>query len=173
MGRLVLIGGPIGVGKTTVMKHLETRCKKAGFLDADDVFRVSPDLSAIENRHIAHRHVIEILRGYFAAGCEIVFLSWVFARPALYEPVFDGLRDLAPDPILIHLIASEARLAERLAARGDQLRERQGMFYDEAAALEYSLSRLALINALAFPKIDTSHLSSVQVADEILSLLEI
>jgi len=57
---------------------------------------------------------------------------------------------------LLYLVATPAVLEKRLAGRQDT-----GLF-------DYALSRLRLIEKLPYPKIDTSGLSPVQVADRIL-----
>ncbi len=64
MPKLVLLGGPTGVGKSTVMRLLENRIPHAALLDADDVWRVSKELTVEQNRHIALSNVISVMRGY-------------------------------------------------------------------------------------------------------------
>lgn len=155
MTKLVLLGGPTGVGKSTVMQLLHKRISHAALLDADDVWRVSEELSIEGNRAIALSNVVSVMRGYFEAGCEIGILSWVFARSALYDPVIAGMEDMVDDIDQIYLIASQAELERRLRQRGDQ------------ELYEYSLSRLELISSLPYPKIDTSHMTTEEVATAI------
>jgi len=159
MARLVLLGGPTGVGKTTALKNLQGRLSGVALLDADDVWRVSDDLGVPENREIAIGNTISVMRGYFEAGCETGILSWVFARALLYQPVLDGLEDLVDSTQVLYLISSPQALEARLLARG------------QPELLDYSLSRLALIDALPFPKLDTTDLSPGEVADRICSSL--
>lgn len=77
-----------------------------------------------------------------------VLLSWVFARPQLYEPFLA----LAHDVRLVHLVCSAEELESRLHQRGD------------VALLDFALDRLQLIEALDFPRIDTTTKSPVEVA---------
>ncbi len=156
MTRLVLLGGPTGVGKTTVLRHLQgSRSPGTALLDADDVWRVSDDLAVPENRDMAIGNVISVMRGYFSAGCETGILSWVFARSLLYQPVLDGLEDLVDTADMLYLVSSPEALESRLLARG------------EPDKLAYALTRLELIDALPFPKLDTTDLNSNQVADQV------
>ncbi len=155
MSKLILLGGPTGVGKTTVLRLLEHKLTHAAFLDADDVWRVSNELAVETTRDIALANVITVMRGYFQAGCELGVLSWVFARSLLYEPVIAGLEDMVESVELIYLVATPEVLERRLAERGD-LHE-----------VGYAVSRLRLIEALPYEKIDTSEMSTDEVADQL------
>jgi energy-coupling factor transporter ATP-binding protein EcfA2 len=156
MTKLVLLGGPTGVGKSTVMRLLENRIPHAAILDADDVWRVSKELAVEQNRHIALSNVISVMRGYFEGGCETGILSWVFARSALYDPVIAGLEDRVDSINQIYLVSTLAEIKRRLQKRGDE------------KLYEYSKTRLELINSLPFTKIDTSKMIPEMVATAII-----
>src|SRR5262249_25699917 len=146
MRRLVLLGGPPGVGKSTVVGLLRGRFPNSAVLDADD-FASLPD-------------VVAALRECFETGSELVVLAWVFARAALYQPVLGSLSDLAERSFILHLVASPAELERRLAARGD------------LETLAYARDRLALIEALPFARIDTSRLGAAEAAERVAKAIE-
>jgi hypothetical protein len=151
----VLLGGPTGVGKSTVLSHLLDSIPRSATLDADDVWKVEAELAVPENRAIAIANTVAVMRGYFEAGCETGILSWVFAREALYGPVIEALEENVDSIQQIYLVADEKCLEDRLRKRGS------------LDLLEYSLSRLRLIEELPFPRIDTSNLTPIEVAEEI------
>jgi deoxyadenosine/deoxycytidine kinase len=157
--RLILLGGPTGVGKTTALKNLQDRIPATALLDADDVWRVSGDIATPENREIAIGNVVSVMRGYFAAGCENGILSWVFARSLLYQPVLDGLQDLVEHTQMLYLTCSRASLEARLRQRG------------EPEKLAYAMTRLKLIQDLPFPKLDTTDLDPNDVAEQIVRII--
>jgi hypothetical protein len=165
--KLVLLGGPPGVGKTTVLALLEKRLKHSAVLDADDVWRVSEDLKSEENRPKALANVIAVMRGYCQAGCELAILSWVFARPELYEPVIDGLDDVVDSVNQVYLISTPDVLETRFRNRYIK----SGNTFPVEPALDFSMSRLDLIEALPFQKIDTSEISSPATAEQVISLI--
>jgi len=160
MRSLILLGGPTGVGKTTTLRILEKSLENAGCLDADDVWRVSGTIATPENGPVAIDNVIGVMRGYFRGGCETGVLSWVFARPQLYEPVIAGLSDVVDAVRQIYLVASPETIRQRIIGR-----RRQNPGDDSLeAAIEYAVSRVELIDALPFDKIDTTGLTPSEVA---------
>lgn len=160
MSKLVLLGGPTGVGKTTTLGLLASRFERSALLDADDVWRISPDLAVEGTRSLAIRNVVSVMRGYFEARCELGIVSWVFARPELFGPVIDDLGDVVDSIHQIYLVCTPNRLEQRLIERG------------QSARLEYAKSRLSLINKLPYTKIDTSDLSPLQAADAVCKEIE-
>jgi predicted ABC-type ATPase len=107
MSKLILLGGPAGAGKSTEMRHLATLLPRAALVDADDVWRISKEL-AQGKRDVVLANVIAVMRGYFAEGCELGVVSWVFARPALFELVIAGLQDVVDAVERTYLVASQA-----------------------------------------------------------------
>ena len=170
MKTLVLLGGPPGVGKTSVLHYLENNIPACGILDADDVWRVSSDIAVEQNRTIAHANVISAADGYLVAGCQTVIVSWVFARAALYEPLIHGLQNKIDQIKQIYLTADPETLSSRIRERRSKAAKAYPQSVEEL--IDYSLDRQALIASLPFQKIDTSHLSSEEVGRTLLSLLE-
>lgn len=109
-------------------------------------------------------NVIAVMRGYFNAGCELGVLSWVFARSLLYEPVIAGLKDVVDSIDLIYLVASPEILEHRITVRQA---ERQNFHKIDHSKINYSQSRLKLIEMLPNIKINTSESSPENVADRI------
>jgi hypothetical protein len=159
--KLVLIGGPPGVGKTSVLSHLPRAFERCACLDADDVWRVHPFEVGGPARGIPDRNVTAVLRGYLEARYPFVFLAWVLARRRKIERILGGLGGLYGSALVLHLVASREALAERVRAK----RGERGL------VLEYALGKLAEIEALPFPKIDTTELAPQAVAEQIAALV--
>ncbi len=155
MTRLILLGGPPGVGKSTVLKLLSGRFPKSAILDADDVCRVSEDVASPENKSFGIFNATSVMRGYFGAGCELGILAWVFARAELFQPVLDELSDIVDHSYLLYLVATPASLEKRLIERG------------EPEKIHYSKTRLELIEQLPYAKVDSSNISAASASDRI------
>ena len=91
MSKLVLIGGPPAVGKSSALAYLERAFERCACLDADDAWRVHPLEVNDATRAIAERNIIAVLRGYLEAGYPLVFLTWVLANPQLIDHLLHGL----------------------------------------------------------------------------------
>ena len=141
MARLTLLGGPPGVGKTSVLKHLP---KELATLDADDFV----GSAALPRDQAIEMVKCEALRLLTDSKNNNVLVSWVFARPLLYEPFMATTRSVS----LVHLVCTAAELESRLRKRGD------------IELLDFALDRLHLIESLNFPRIDTTGKSSTEVA---------
>lgn len=135
MTQLVLLGGPPGVGKSTVLKTPplnDFRC-----LEADDIWAPNK----IGPRQEAIREVIRAVKTDLNSST--VILSWVFARSELYTPFYDYFADLISLQS-IYLVCDSKTLASRLKNRGTATQE------------HYALEKLRLIHALPFKTIDTT-----------------
>jgi hypothetical protein len=162
MSQVILIGGPPAVGKSTVLAHLQRRLERCACLDADDVWRVKPFDVAEPYGALFGRNVNAVLRGYLEARLPLVFVSWVFANPELVKRVLDGVAGLYESHRLVYLVASPEALGAR--HRADPGRAR---------LVDYGLAKLAQIQALPEPKLDTTGLSPEGVADRLVDLLEL
>lgn len=158
--KLVLIGGPPGVGKSSVLAALERKLERCACLDADDVRRFHPSQLAERGGEAGVRNVTAVLRGYLEAGFPLVVLTWVLADPQLVERILKGLDGLYRSLLFVHLVASPAALQARCQRQPDRSRPR-----------EVVLGKLQQVEALPTPKIDTTGLETEAVADRLIALI--
>jgi hypothetical protein len=164
VSKLVLIGGPPAVGKTTLLEYLPRHFDSCACLDADDVWRIQP----VDYLHLSptmktlwFRNVTSVLRNYLDAGASYVFLTWVLANPLLVEQVLEPLRDACDANMLLFLVATPEALEARCRREPDRGR-----------LVGYGLTKLRQIEALPHPRIDTTNLDSPAVAERVAALVK-
>ncbi|MBL4681776.1 MAG: AAA family ATPase [Pseudomonadales bacterium] len=160
MSKLILLGGPPGVGKTSVLKLLPQFYQTCAVFDADDIWRTYPQDKNVENRSRNIVAVQSVLKCHLESAHAPLFVAWVFANPALVEDVLNGIDQYTSSIQKIYLVASPKVLQERLALR-----------FANKALVQYSLSKLRSINELNHPKINTTNLEPDEIAREIVRLV--
>lgn len=161
---LYLIGGTMGVGKTTVSQQLKQDLPNSVFLDGDwcwdaDPFQVTEETKAMVMDNI--RYLLN--RFLHCTAYENVIFCWVMHEQAIIDEIRNGLDTSHCRVLPLSLTADEANLRRRLSAdiqRGIR----------SADVLARSLARIALYPTLDTIKIDTSNKTVRQIADEILAL---
>lgn len=161
MKNLYLVGGPMGVGKTTVCRELKNRLPNSVFLDGDwcwdsHPFRVTGETKAMVMDNICH------LLGNFlrCSVYENVIFCWVMHRQEILDEILSRLDTTGCRVWPVSLLAGEEVLRARL--EGDI---RRGLRAPDA--VENSLARLPLYQGLRTCKIATDGKTPREVAEEL------
>ena len=162
MKRLILVGGPMGVGKSAVCRALMERLSRCLYLDGDWCWNMRP-FSVTEETRAMVLDNIRALLGRFLRCPELdyVILGWVLHRQEIIDAILGPLPLAGVDVKCFSLLASPEVL--RLRLEGDMaagLRPRDGV-------VERSLSYLPLYRALDTVKIHTDGLMPREAAREI------
>ena len=138
MTRLVFIGGPPGVGKTSVARELAQRIPDCAWLDGDDVWRIHPFDPTESRKRMVERNISFVLRGFLAEGIGTVLLSWVLHRRDLIDRLVDSLGTTQFELHLFTLLSSPDVLRARFESDPDRgvLDERALERLRQCAALE-------------------------------------
>lgn len=116
MSRLVLIGGPPGVGKSRVARELLARTDDCAWLDGDDLWRTHPFRVDAGRKRMVERNIAFVLRGFLQEGIGTVLCSWVLHREDLVRRLLEPLGDLSFELRWFTLLCSEPVLRERRAS---------------------------------------------------------
>ena len=163
MKTLLLIGGPMGVGKTSVCRCLQKKLNNSVFLDGDwcwdaNPFAVTPETQAmvLEN--------IRFLLGQFlrCSAYETVIFCWVMHRQDILDGILSGLELAGVEVRSVSLTASPAQLRQRL--EGDV-----AAGVRQADVVGRSLSYLPLFDALDTVKLDTTGCTPEETARSLLA----
>lgn len=164
MKRIYLIGGTMGVGKTTACQLLKKRLNNAVFLDGDwcwdaDPFRVTDETKVMVLDNICH-----LLNNFIhCSSYENIIFCWVMHEQSIINSIVSRL-DLAGCEVKpVSLICNGNTLKQRLQKDIDA-----GIRMSEV--IERSLQRLQLYKCLDTVQIDISFLSPEETANQIAGL---
>ena len=161
MKTLIMLNGPMGVGKTTVGRMLKDKLHQSVFLDGDWCWDMHPFTVTPETKAMAIDNVTYLLRNFLGCSeCEYVIFNWVMDQQEVYQELLTGLSDREFELLTITLLCSEEALEKRWYA--DTLND-----WRIEEWLEVSRKSLNWFAERDTLKIDTSDLAADQVADRI------
>lgn len=160
MSKLIFIGGPPAVGKTTVAHLLWHELDHCAWLEGDAVWRIRPFSVTPASRRLAEANITAVLGNYLESGYSHVLLSWVLHRLDLIQRLLAPLEGLAKEVHQFTLVATPEVLRRRF-----ELDPKRGRFS------ELPLWRLEEAASLPTRQIDTTSLSPSEVARLIISEL--
>lgn len=159
MKRLILVGGPMGVGKSAVCAALLERLQPGAYLDGDWCWTMRPFSVTEETRALVLDNICGVLsRDLACPEIENVIFGWVMHRQEIIDTILARLPLKTVNVKAYSLLVSPAVLRARL--EGDIAAGRR-----ERDVVERSLGYLPLYAALDTEKLDTGELTPAQAAD--------
>lgn len=164
MKTLYLIGGTMGVGKTTVCQELKKELKNSVFLDGDWCWDADPFQVTEETKAMVLRNICYMLNSFIhCSAYDNVVFCWVMHEQSIIDGI---LRELDTTNCIVRTISltvDEPNLRDRLAADvAHGIRT--------ADVIERSVKRISMYPELDTIKINTSNKSVSEVVNEIKSL---
>jgi broad-specificity NMP kinase len=115
MKTLYLIGGPMGVGKTTVSQILKNRLPNAVYLDGDWCWDASPFQVTEETKTMVIDNICHILSNFLRCSAyENIVFSWVMHQQSIIDTILERLPLSDCKLLNISLICDEKNLRKRL-----------------------------------------------------------
>ena len=164
MKKLYVIGGAMGVGKTTVCQHLKRVLPDSVFLDGDWCWDADPFQVTEETKTMVLDNIRHLLKNFLTCPVyQNVIFCWVMDRQKIIDDVLHGLPTKEVDVKRISLICDRETLCQRLKkAIAAGVREED--------ILNRSCARLPLYEALDTVKIDTSGSTVAETVSQILEI---
>ena len=165
MKNLYLIGGTVGVGKTTVCNQLKKELNNSVFFDGDWCWDANPPVVNDETKAMVVDNIRHMLINFInCSAYENIIFCWVMHEQSIIDRILEGLPTENCNVKLLSLVCNEPNLIARL--RSDvitDIRPSNDIIYE-------SLRRLRLYKDLDTIKIDTSNKSIDQIVKEIAKL---
>ena len=164
MKNLFLIGGAMGVGKSTVSQILKQKLPNSVFLDGDWCWDASPFQVTNETKEMVIRNICAVLNNFLKCSAyENVIFCWVLHEQSIIDTIISGLDTEKSRIITVSLLCSEQELVQRL-----QKDVTAGIRTPDV--IERSVQRIPMYQKLNTIKVDTSGKSAAEVAQEIAKL---
>ncbi|MBN1684210.1 MAG: GNAT family N-acetyltransferase [Gammaproteobacteria bacterium] len=161
--KLVMIGGPMGVGKTSICKKLYQMVNRSVWLDGDWCWMMHPWKFSKRNKEMVLDHITYLLNNYLKNPYfKVVIFDWILHQENIYQDILSKLSESRFDLCKFSLVAEREVLRNRL------LHDER----DEQVA-EDSIARLKCYDTLEAIKINTSKLTPTQTAIRIKDLSQI
>ena len=158
---LYMIGGTMGIGKTTVCQQLKQDLPNSVFLDGDWCWDASPFQVTDETKVMVTNNICYVLNNFLKCSAyENIIFCWVMHEQSIINSILEKLDTQNCEVKCISLVADEKTLRERLAMdveRGVRSKD----------IIERSIARIPMYQALNTIKIDTNTKTVAMIANEI------
>ena len=164
MKTLYMIGGTMGVGKTTVSQRLKEELPNSVFLDGDWCWDASPFQVNDETKTMVIDNICHLLNNFLKCSAyENIIFCWVMHEQSIIDSIIGRLNIQNCAVKCISLVADEKSLRERLS-----IDVKKGI--RTAEVIERSAARIPLYQKLNTIKIDTKNKTVSMIVNEIKQL---
>lgn len=161
MKTLYMIGGTMGVGKTTVCQQLKQDLPNSVFLDGDWCWDASPFQVTDETKAMVTNNICYLLNNFLKCSAyENIIFCWVMHEQRIIDSILKKLDTQNCEVKCVSLVADENTLRERLSADVEK-----GIRSEDV--IERSIARIPMYQALGTIKIDTKGKAVAVIANEI------
>ena len=164
MKNIYIIGGTMGVGKTTICQKLKLKLANSVFLDGDWCWDMNPFQVTEETKKMVIDNICYQLNNFI--GCSVyenIIFCWVMHEQSIIDQLLARINTDNLNVKVISLVCNEKALIKRLQKDIDQ-----GIRTEDV--LTRSLARIKLYEKLDTIKIDVSNLSVDEVVAKICAL---
>ena len=166
MKTLYLIGGPMGVGKTTVSRELLHMLPHCAFLDGDWCWTMQPFTVTNETKAMVLDNITHVLTNFLRCSAyDNVVFCWVMHQQKIVDDILSRLPLEGVRVMNISLTCTPDSLMVRIR------RDIAAGLRDESA-VSRALSYLPLYDEVKSIKVDTSVLSAAETAEQIRNIGE-
>ena len=164
MKTLYMIGGTMGVGKTTVCQQLKQDLPNSVFLDGDWCWDANPFQVTDETKAMVTNNICYLLNNFLKCSAyENIIFCWVMHEQRIIDSILKKLDTQNREVKCVSLIVDENTLRERLSADVEK-----GIRSEDV--IERSITRIPMYQALGTIKIDTNAKDVAVIANEIKQL---
>ena len=164
MKKVYLIGGSMGVGKTTTSQILKEKLNNAVFLDGDWCWDADPFQVTEETKRMVMENIRFLLNQFIhCPAYDNVIFCWVMHEQSIIDDIISGL-DLTECTIrCVSLVCTQEALTVRLSKD-----IKNGTRNEDI--IERSIPRIPLFNHINYTKVDVSDITPLEAAEIIAAM---
>lgn len=161
--KLIIINGPMGVGKTVTGKYIAESCPGTAFIDGDWCMDIHPFVGNSETRAMAADNIIHMIGNYAGCSvCRMIVLVWLMDDAKICQSICYAASEIGLEVISATLVCGEDELVSRW--KNDTACE-----WRTDGWLRASLGSLPYFRSLK-NTVDTGGLSVKEAAEAVLAL---
>ena len=164
MKKLYMIGGTMGVGKTSACQILKQKLDNSVFLDGDWCWDMHPFQVTQETKKMVLENIAFLLNNFIQCSAyENIIFCWVMHEQDIIDDILSRLDTAGCQIRSISFVCSEEALRARL-------QKDVNMGIRTADVIPRSLERVPMYEKLDSVKVDISGLSPEQAAEMVIGL---
>lgn len=164
MKNIYIIGGTMGVGKSTVSQILKEKLNNSVFLDGDWCWDAHPFQVTEETKQMVLQNICFLLNQFIRCSAyQNIIFCWVLHEQSIIDSILKCIDKSQCSVKVISLICSEEALRQRLMKDVEAGKR-------DIDVVERSIVRIPCYTTLDTLKINTDGKNPVEIADEIISL---
>lgn len=164
MKKIYIIGGTMGVGKTTVARIVAEKLSDSVFLDGDWCWDAHPFRVTDETKQMVLKNICFLLNQFIHCSTyrNIVF-CWVLHEQGIIDAILQNIDKTDCTIVNVSLMCDETELRKRLLKDVEEGKRQQDV-------IERSVMRIPCYTTLDTVKVNTNGKDPVEVAEQIISL---
>ncbi|MBR6165900.1 MAG: AAA family ATPase [Clostridia bacterium] len=112
--KVIILNGPMGVGKTTVGKYIADRNPGTAFIDGDWCMDIHPFVGSRETKAMAVDNILHMIGNYQKCSvCSMIVLVWLMDDEWVIQRITEGLAALRAEVQSVTLACSSEDLIMR------------------------------------------------------------
>ena len=112
--KVIILSGPMGVGKTTVGKYIADHHPGTAFIDGDWCLDIHPFVGNQETKAMAVDNILHMIGKYQKCSvCNMVVLVWLMDEPWVIQKITQGLSAMQAEVKNMTLVCSRESLIRR------------------------------------------------------------
>ena len=160
--KVIILNGPMGVGKTTVGKHIADQNPGTAFIDGDWCMDIHPFVGNQETKAMAVDNILHMIGNYLKCSvCSRIVLVWLMDDPWVIRRITESVSALQAEVKNVTLVCDRETLKNR---------------WENDHACEWRTEEWLTVSLKSLPgfaamenALDTSGLSVDRIADMIMN----